>query len=45
LEPVVSSILIGLIVIENVVTVDGPSASNPLMELFVNDALLWELVI
>ena len=45
MEPVVCGILVGLIVIENVVAVDCPSAGNPLMELLVNDALLGKLII
>lgn len=45
LEPVVSSILIGLIVIEDIITIDGPSARNPLMELLIDDTFLGQLIV
>ena len=45
MEPVVSSVLVGLIVVEDIVAVHGPSACNPLMEFLVNDALLGKLVV
>lgn len=45
LEPIVSSILIGLIVIEDIITIDGPSAGNPLMELLIDDTFLGQLIV
>ncbi len=45
LEPVVSSVLIGLIVIEDIITIDGPSARNPLMELLIDDTFLGQLIV
>ena len=45
LEPIVSSILIGLIVIEDIITIDGPSACNPLMELLIDDTFLGQLIV
>ena len=45
LEPVVSGVLVWLIIWKNVVTVNGPSSSNPGVELLVNDALLGKLVV
>ena len=45
LEPVVSSVLIGLIVIEDIITIDGPSACNPLMELLIDDTFLGQLIV
>jgi hypothetical protein len=45
LEPIVSGILVGLIIVENVIAVDSPPAGNPLMEFLVNDALLGQLIV
>lgn len=45
MEPVVSCVLVGLIVIEDIVAVYGPSACNPLMEFLVDDALLGKLIV
>ena len=45
LEPVVCSVLVRLVIGEDIVTVNRPSSSDPLMELLVNDALLGELVV
>ena len=45
LEPIVSSILIGVIVIEDIITIDGPSARNPLMELLIDDTFLGQLIV
>ena len=45
LEPVVCSVLVRLVIGEDIVTVNRPSSSDPLMELLVNDALLGELIV
>jgi hypothetical protein len=45
LEPVVSRVLIGLIVIEDIITIDCPSARNPLMEPFIDDTFLGQLIV
>lgn len=45
LEPVISGILVGLVVAQNIIAVNAPSAGDPLMEFFINDALLGKLII
>jgi len=45
LEPEVSGIFIRLIVIENIIAINGPSTSNPLMDLLVEDSLFGKLVL
>ncbi len=45
LEPEIGGILIWLIVVENIIAINGPSASNPLMDLLVEDALFGKLVL
>jgi hypothetical protein len=45
LEPVVGGVFVGLVVAENVVAVYGPAASNPLVELLVDNAFLGQLMV
>jgi hypothetical protein len=43
-EPEVSSKLVGLIVVEDIIAIDCPAASNPLMNALIEDALSRQLV-
>ena len=45
MEPVPGSILVRPIIGEDIVAVDRPPASNPRVELLVNNTLLGELVV
>lgn len=45
LEPVVGRVLVRLIVVEDVITVDSPSSSDPLVELFIDNTLFGKLII
>ena len=44
-EKVVGRVLVNFSVIEDFIAVDSPFAGNPHMEVLVEDALLWELLI
>jgi hypothetical protein len=45
LEPVIGSVLVGLVVAQNIIAVDTPSSGDPLMEFLIHDTLFGKLII
>jgi hypothetical protein len=45
LEPEISRIFVGNVIVENIITINSPSSSNPLVELFIHNTLFGELII
>ena len=45
LEPEISRIFVGNVIVENIITINSPSSSNPLVELFIDNTLFGELII
>jgi len=45
LEPVICRIFVRNVIVENIITINCPSSSDPLVELFIYNTLLWELII